>query len=68
MLRLGDFSTLMAYSEYSPTTALWEASHLVTGVWMSGMAALDAVYAARIASALCIVSVNVRNMRGYEKS
>jgi hypothetical protein len=35
---------------------------------MLGMATLGAVYPARIASALCIVSVNVRNMRGYEKS
>jgi hypothetical protein len=35
---------------------------------VSGMAALDAVYSARIASTLCIVSVNVRNMGGCEKS
>src|ERR1700728_3181037 len=35
---------------------------------MSGVAALGAIYPARIASALCIVSVNVSNMSGYEKS
>jgi hypothetical protein len=46
---------------------LWITIYRATGTQMPGMATLGAVYLARIATALCIVRMNVCNMRGSKQ-